>query len=303
MDSEVKIPTLLGISILVAGIILGVFLVVRNQILDSKASQVVTPKEIKVVNVGGNSASVYWQTDEKAQAFIQAGTVESLGSTFRDDRDIATPQPHRYHFVTLTNLLPETTYYYKITSGKFIYPIGKPLSFKTAASQKPTGLQPLIGTVITSAKEPVDEALITLDIPGNQPLATITKLGGSFILPLNQIKIDNPTVVKLVAFDGTRGSQVKINLPLKVSTLPPITLGEDIDLSALIPSPSPSPSVFSRFDLNEDGVVNAPDLSIVIKNRGKNPKDKRADLNGDGVVDQKDINLINQNITDNAAKR
>ena len=56
--------------------------------------------------------------------------------------------------------------------------------------------------------------------------------------------------------------------------------------------------VFTKLcDLNEDGMVDVRDVSIVTKALGSKPGDSnwnpKADVNGDGVVDENDRNVVN----------
>lgn len=294
MISEIKIPTLLGLGFLVIGLALGVFFVTRNQLLifKTQAAPEAVPEKITVANLSANSVSIFWQTKEAVTGFIQAGTSNSLGLTFRDDRDTGVPKPHILHFVNLTNLQPDTTYYYKINSESNIYPNNTPLTFKTAPSSGSSFFQPIIGTIINTSLQPVDEAFVIIDAGQNKLLATVTKIAGNFILPLTLLP--NPQTpdftADLIIFDAVKSSRVTLKLPAAKS-LPPIVLGQDLDLTASY-NPSPSPTPAFVYDVNGDGVVNSLDLSTVYKNSGKNFKNPKADINQDGVVDDKDVKLL-----------
>lgn len=292
MVFDIKIPTLLGLSVLLVGLGAGVFLVTQKNLftLTSKAAPENYPQKITVANLSGSSASLFWQTNDPSTGFIQAGTSKTLGLTFRDDRDPAAPQPHKLHFVTLTNLSPETTYYYKIVSGPNTYPKGDPSSFKTTSRVQLSAFQPVIGTVIDSNLQPIEEAFAVLQTDNNQLLATITKIAGSFVLPLTLLPADfRQTSATITLYDQKMSSRVTVKLPAE-KTLLPIVLGQDLDLTS--PPSSASATPIKQYDVNGDKVINSLDLSEVYKNFGKNPKNKKADLNGDGVVDQKDVNLL-----------
>lgn len=305
MSSKFRIPTLLGLSLVAAGLMTGVFLTSQKQFLgwQTKAGSSTIPKEAVVVNITATSASIFWKTDTPSLGSVQAGPTTLLGSTFLDNRDIETPQNRELHFVTLKNLTPNTTYHYKINSGSTVFPQGTPLSFKTTSFQASTNRPPLIGTVLDHTSQPIKEALVTLEIPGAQPLATITKLAGNFVLPLTEVQSSDPNRELTNSFDGIKAtlnvsdhqqrSQVTFYFPLENSLLPPVTLGKDLDLSTKTVSPTPSNL---KFDLNKDGVVNSLDLSLVQKNFGKNPKDKTADFNQDGIVDKKDLEIISKSL-------
>lgn len=299
MHSKATIPTLLGLAILILGLAGGVILATKPGLLglQTKAAPTSTPTNINIVNISDTSASVCWQTDQLISGFIQADTnPNNRKMVFQDDRDLQGPQNHKLHFVTLIKLSPNTVYYFKIKSGSSTYPTGDPLSFKTEPSAISFSHQPIIGIVLDSNLQPVDEAIITLQIPGTQKLATITKAAGNFILPLTQIKIEDHTQATLSAFNTQASSQVLLTLPLKDQTLTPITLGKDLDLAFKIASPT---ATEPQYDLNGDGVINSLDRSIVLKSFGplrpeasKNPQNRGADLNRDGIVDQKDLDII-----------
>lgn len=291
----IKIPTLVGMGILLLGLTGGVFLVTQNQTLKSKAAVSSQPKNINTVNLNNTSASIYWQTDEATTGFIQAGIGTQTKKVYRDDRDLSSPQPHKLHFVTLTNLEPETTYSYQIYSASIVYPL-EALNFKTTSTITNGNWPPLVGTIIDANNQLIDEAIITLNLPEAQKLATITKTGGNFILPLSEIKTADLTkslanqvyTAKLDILGTVKNAQATVSIPSQLTALPLIILGSNVDLT------QKAGTEINKYDLNSDGVVNFSDLSIILQNFGpidkaKNPK---VDLNNDKIVDQKDVNLL-----------
>ncbi len=294
----IKMPTLLGMGILLIGLAAGVYLATQNQIIKSRAAITLTPKNINVVNLSDDSVSIYWQTDEPAVGFVKAGNTIELQSTYRDDRDLNTPEPHKLHFVTLTNLKPTTTYYYQLYSGSVVYPT-TPATFKTTVIIPVLSWAPLIGTVFDSNNQPVNEAFVIFSLDGSQKLTTITKTGGNFILPLSNLKTadltksfpeeKNSYKTTLEIFGPENNAQITISVPIQTTSLPPIFLGKNNDFSAT------SSAEITKYDLNGDGVVSTLDLSIILKNfnlPAKELKNPKADLSNDGVVNQKDADLI-----------
>lgn len=287
----IKIPTLFGVGILLVGLGAGVYLATQNQIIKSKAAVTLVPKNISVVNLSADSAAVYWQTDEPTVGFIKAGNTTPLQFTYRDDRDLSAPEPHKLHFVTLTNLEPMTTYYYQIYSGSVTYP-NTPATFKTPALMPILSWSPLVGTIFDSNNQPVSEAVIILELEGAQKLATITKIGGNFILPLSNLKTadltkafpeeKNPYKSILNILGPVNNTEATIYIPAQETSLPPIFLGKNAEIT--------------KYDLNGDGMVDGADLSIILKNFGSPPAggltNPKADLSGDGIVNQKDADLI-----------
>lgn len=314
MNLEVKIPTLLGLSILITGIIAGIFLVSQNQIFKSRASANYSPKDIKIVNITPSSITIYWTTEEKSLGFIKAGVTPNLNLTFADDRDLQSPQKHFLHFITLTKLISNTTYFYQIISGNENYPKSGNSSFKTVAEGNILGQAPIVGSVLGPDSKPIDEAIISLNLPGAQELAAITKTGGNFVLPLSNLKTadltadldlsSKPGQGKLRIFDHTTSSEVLFSYPQTTLSFPNLTLGKNIDLSkptqasasAVSSTPIQSgsrPNPKQIFDLNNDGVVNSLDVGLLYTNLGKDPKKFPGDFNNDGKIDQADVGLIN----------
>lgn len=307
-SNEIRIPTLLALSILIVGLGTGVILVSQKQLFKSQAGPTQEPRNITVANLTGSSVSIIWQTDKAVTGFIQSGLTSSFGQTFLDDRDLNKPNPYKLHFVTLSNLKPQTTYYYKIISGEGDS-YGKLLTFTTSLELPQSPQKPLIGRVLDNKLQPINEALVTLEIKGAQKTATITKISGNFILPLAELKNEDLSKsfnitqaspsAKLIVFRPNEKSVVNLKLPINNPILPTITLGKDLDLTlkATIDSTKPLSATASastkQYDLNQDGVINALDYSIVVDNLGK-IKRSDADINYDGIVDQKDLDLLSK---------
>lgn len=246
MDStnilQKRIPTIFALAIMLISMVGGVALITTNQAVRIQANASLKPKGVTVVNLGATSASVYWVTDQEAIGFIEAGQNQTLLNTFKDDRDIQEPKIHRLHFITLDNLDPNTTYYYKIHSGGVVYPENGLEQFKTTPDLGQTDYLPIIGNIINKDSQPVQEAIISLDIPGAQTVATITKYAGNFILPLSELKTKDlsqkfnlsiPRSSQIQVFNWEQSSQIILDLPQPLpQPLPPIIFGQDLDLTS-----------------------------------------------------------------------
>ncbi len=317
MSNEIRIPTLLGLGVLFAGLFLGVFVVLQGQTsFFTKAAPNIIPQEILVANISHSSATIIWKTEEPTSGFIKLGTSPSLTQTFSDARDTSGPLPHFLHFINLKELSPSTLFHYKISSGPLIHPASETLTFTTSKELPYFSYKPLIGHVLDVTGQEIDEAIVLLEVAGAQRLAAITK-EGRFILPLAEIKtedlskpflLDNTTAnLKVITQSGI--TNVSLTLPVKDSILPPITVGKEVTITPKVSSPSatatpsatPTPKV-PNFDINKDKKVNSLDYSIVLDNLGSKPKNIDADLNFDGVVDKKDLDLMNKYISGNSTR-
>lgn len=300
-----KIPTLLGLGIIIAGIIIGVYLVLKEQVFLSQAGTNLALQNITVTNITADSANVSWQTNSVASSFLTYGQAKPAEQTNLDDRDTqeGKPKTRLTHYVTLKNLLPQSKYQFKVTSGKvtsdvLTFETGKPLTNKGRST-------PVIGSVLDGDTS-LEEGIVYLAIPEATIQSALIKSGGNFLIPLSEIrKMDlsdfellEGTVAKLTIQSPKGEATALINLHSNSMPLPPIKLGQNIDLTQETPQPSPTTNDLDKYDLNGDGKINAADNAIILDNFGKIPKDKKIDLNEDGKIDQKDLDLMAQKINE-----
>lgn len=314
-----KIPTILGMALLITAIVLGVMIYFYKQGITQKSELNSLPKKIQVVNLSDTSATIVWQTDQKSPGQIAYGPSQDLNMIKNDNRDKDEPKDHLIHFVTLTGLAPNTKYYFKIKIGEnFFYP-DKSLDFKTAStldeSQNSSLNKPIHGTILNTNLNPVDEALVFLKIDDAQDYATFTSTAGNFIIPLTLLRtkdlnsyyqLTQQTPALLFITRGELSSNVELSLPLENQVLPPLTLGQNINLKEFLKLQSQkasiqkqlekSPDLVNKFDLNNDGKVNSLDLAKVIDLYNSKQTDKKADFNSDGAVNQQDIDTISQTL-------
>ncbi len=317
-----KIPTILGLTLLITAISLGVIIQNQRQLYLAQKKQVFEPKQISLANISPTQATIIWQTDFPIDGSVIYGTNNPLLTNKQiDDRDTSSnnPKPRLSHFVTLKNLTPNTKYFYKLATKEFVSS-DLPLELKTSSNisgDNPTYPKPIRGVILDSDLKTVEDAIVKINIPGAQDLATFTTNSGSFLIPLkdvltsdlgNYFKLPETTSISglLSIQKSDQLSEINISLPIKSSNLPPLTLGQNLNLKNFEATSSdnltqnPPPEETSntltgdKFDLNEDGKVNSLDLAIVIQNLGKAPKDKRTDFDKNGIVDQRDVDIISR---------
>lgn len=312
-----RIPTILGLFIIILFITGGIGFLTYKQQLEKADLSLYHPMDIKTANVTDNSLTITWQTQQPAAGEVVFGDTSNLSQTALDIRDKDKPSSRHTHFVTLTNLKPNTVYYYQIKSQGALFP-AKPLEVKTSSQLTITDRslleqkQPLYGNINLTPEQPADEALVFLNIEGAATVATFTRENGSFILPLKDLrtkdlqnfyKINNSTSAYLTAQKGGLKSDVKLTLPINGQPIPVITLGQNLDLTGYFPKSSAEkslsfddPSNPSSFDLNNDQRVNSLDLAVVIDNIGKRVTDKKIDINKDGKIDSIDAEIIRSSL-------
>ena len=158
-----KIPTLLGLGVILIGVASGLVLVSKDQTFLLRAQPDITPQNVTFANTTDSKVSVSWKTVNPSSSFVTFGQNNYGEQTSLDDRDQKFPTSHTIHYVTLKNLLPQTEYQMKIITGKTS---SKVFKFKTAS---PTSYQnnvgPIIGSVLQDSK-PLDEGVVYLSISG-----------------------------------------------------------------------------------------------------------------------------------------
>jgi len=104
------------------------------------------PQGVRVANISANSAAISWQTAEPVVGQVEYGTTP--GSFLLRATETS---PTTNHNVTLSPLLPETIYYFRIRVGEEIYDDnGAPYSFTTkeAVAKMPSpGVSPTLPLV------------------------------------------------------------------------------------------------------------------------------------------------------------
>lgn len=258
---NLRIPTLLGLFVLIAGISAGVYLTAQNQSLNSKAASESLPKNITVTNITDQGATISWQTDSSVSGFVTFGTGSTSDQTALDDRDQDNPVPKITHHVSLSNLTPETNYQFKVFSGKLA---SNPASFTTAKLSSPNGLKPITGSVLEGDKT-ISGGVIFLEIPGALTQSAAIKNLGNFILPLSQIRKKDFSSV-LIPELGTKAKLTVYSQNLRVGTatfilddsgkpLPPLKLGQDLSFtesSLGVPTSKPA----NAFELLQQKTIN-----------------------------------------------
>lgn len=302
--NKFKIPTLFGLGIIALGIGVGIFLVLREQTFLSSAAPTQTPQNITVSNVEDSSVVISWQTSSPSSGFITFGQNDPSEQTTLDDRDVKIPQSHQIHYVTIKNLLPKTGYKYKVVSGKITSEVS---NFKTADPvDNQTGFRPVIGSVL-EGKQPLVEGVAFLSISRSVVQTSLIKNLGNFLIPLAKIRkedlsdilpIDQQMLAKITIISPNNQGSAVFNLQPNGVSLPPLNLGESIDLTNIQPTPQPTQSSqdLTLYDLNSDGKINAADYSLALKNKGKKINSVKTASNSNRVINQTYLNELTKMI-------
>ena len=284
MIKRYKIPTIIGIIVLLIGTVAGVYFLQTNQVFRIGAGPTVIPKNIRTSNLSGTSATISWVTEGATSGFVSWG--ESQKSLSNIEKESETDQKFFTHSITLTGLKPGTTYFYNINSeGSNFDNNGVPWQFATGPQLSANqNSNPVTGSVLTSSGQPSKRALVYIDV-GGYLLSTLTSDAGNFVLQLANIRtsdlkqllqINNSQTLLTVSVQAEGGETASAQIfPQSANPIPPLLLGQvkdyrnlppvktngDTDLGLNLPSDG---TQGSKFDTSTDSAELKP-TSVILE--------------------------------------
>lgn len=227
--------------------------------------------DILVTNVTENSFSVLWSSAAADVGSVTYGTsADNMTGSARDTRDTIVVQNERYvHHVLVTNLVPETEYYYEIHSGTIVYnDNGLPYRITLPATQSsPPDFYSIFGTVTGSgAADAIVFGRITSDSGTSAYASSAVGSGGTWTLSLGGVRtsdyqsyfnFDSSDTLSLTV--RTRGNEVT-----RSYTLEDVEGDEVISTALEMIAPAGSTGTFTRglYDQVMAGVSQLPDTAV-----------------------------------------
>lgn len=224
-----KIPTIVGVLVLVMGLAAGVLAVKSQLFLRLGATAEAVPKNVRITDITANSFSVSWTTDSQVNGFIKYGEKQtSLSQTQTEESTV----PTYTHLTKITNLKPQIPYFFKINSGEKEYDEGG-IPWQTQTSDENALAQPTLvsGSILTAASAPAGDALVYVSGNGSA-FAGQTSQNGSFIIPVSTT-LDNSTTLEISVQAGPEGVASAQVYPPNANPVPPIILGQTYDFKNL----------------------------------------------------------------------
>jgi len=247
-----KIPTILGIILLLAATFAGVFFINYRQIFRIGAEGESEPNDIRISNVTDTSLTVSWTTDKESVGFV----IWDKSPTSPDEKGYT----HSFNFAGLN---PNTTYEYKINSnGAGFDNNGIPWQAKTAANpQVEENPQLVSGSVLTATGQAVKNALVYANVEGSL-YSTLTSASGNFVFQLFGI---NPTssLIEIFVQAGPQGVSSAQIYAQAAKPVPPMILGNTHDFRNLAPSTSdglPGADLSLPEDINQESKFSILDV-------------------------------------------
>ncbi len=228
-----KIPTILGILILITGVAVGVFILQQQQTFKLGASPEASPKNIEITNITSESFTVSWTTDKETIGYLKWGKKKpNENNSYQAEKTAK-----NIHQISLHNLEPNTNYSFIINSdGKDHDNNNIPWQVKTGPPLPPPQKTNIIsGKVILPTGQPASNKLVYLNAAGISPLSTLTSSNGDWVIAISNARsnslnsyanIDENTLLEILIQGGPSGiASAQIYLKAANPT-PPITLGK-----------------------------------------------------------------------------
>ncbi len=237
--SNKKIPTILAVLVLIGGLVGGIILVGRSQLLSIKAGPTAVPRNIKVVNLGSTGMTVTWTTDTPVVGLIKySENPAKLSLPAGDVRDQKTGVTSAFttHYIDVVGLKPDKTYYFEIGSGGSTYnDNGKPYQIKTFTNVTAATEDMISGKILLPSGQPAGGVIVFVEMDKTGTLAALSKDDGAWKMPLSSVRdrqgklvsYDPATTgVTIFAQGGSTGSATALTNTKNDSPVPDITLGK-----------------------------------------------------------------------------
>jgi hypothetical protein len=245
MKIPTKIPTILGLILLICVVGGMAFFVERIFRTETKASGSREPKQIKVTNISDTTFTVSWLTEITTTGTLLVSAKNKSNKIYFDERDHSGKLGEfNTHSVTVRDVIPDSDYSVTpLVNGKPHILADKPILIRTPSSLplNTGGLEPAYGVIQNEDGTPSNDALLYLTIEGGQELSTISKSSGSWIIPLNQTRTADltsflPVIERMneniQIFTGKSQSNVSTD-SLNDSPVPEVQIGKDFDFKRL----------------------------------------------------------------------
>lgn len=235
-----RIPTALGVLILLGGLVAGVILVNNRQGLITKAGPTEAPKNVKISNKGSNTFTVSWTTDTPVTGYLKySENPAKINTPAGDIRDqiSGSSQGYTNHYINVTGLNPDKTNYLMVGSGSQLYDdSGKPFEVRTGQSVISPSEDVISGKVVGADGSPINNAIVYVEVEKGQTLSAMTKTDGTWRLNLALSRDSKGAVltydpvtslISIFVQAGISGTATAITNTSNAKPVPDIVLGKN----------------------------------------------------------------------------
>ncbi|HMS22319.1 MAG TPA: Ig-like domain-containing protein [Candidatus Levybacteria bacterium] len=185
-----RIPTVFAFIILISGLFVTAFLVQIGVFKSSQATPNEKPQNVSISNITNSSFTVTFTTLDPTLSAVQINNPDSPSVVF-DVRDAQGNQSYINHFITVTNLKPNTQYKFTLLSNGDEYTDnGTFYTTTTADGDAPSSgnTYALSGKVILPNGENANDVLLDIKIPNAAPISAVTNSEGKYSIPTYLIR-------------------------------------------------------------------------------------------------------------------
>ena len=298
-----KMPTIVGLLIIVIGLVAGIYLIRGTTYFKPQASEEISPKDVRITNVSDSSFTVTWTTVTDTKGFVNWGDSENSLSRV-DSNEIA--EEGSTHSVTVSGLDEDTAYYFKINSESVDYDNnGIAWTTKTGPVLPPPSKSSIAsGSILSAAGNAVPNAIVSVNVGGASPLSTVTSTNGSWVIPLSNLRVSNllsyysfdgeSEIVEISVNAGSQGTSSAQILAIYANPTPTMILGETHDFKNLTDTGvniSPEASLDipeemrqkeSAFNIDEEISVETKTVTLDSVKQGEVVNTQKPEFFGDG---------------------
>ena len=302
-----RLPSLLGLLILLIGLAGGVFLIQKIRALNTKAASGASPSQIRITNVGSYSFTVSWITQNQNTGLVEFGESAKLGQSQKDTRDKerAVSEKYQTHYIVVDGLKSETKYFFKIVSSGAKYGNSdKPFEVTTGPQKVPNDNDLAQGKILTPDGNPASGAILYLSIANAITQSALTDSGGNWMIPLSTARsldlqsfsnYDRNAQVEEIFVQGDLQTASATLTTGNDNPTPDITLGQTYNFLGQLPqttnTPSPIRQTFTE-DLSSSpsgfsSIEGDAGLTITFPSENEDINSSLPEFSGTGPKEQK----------------
>jgi hypothetical protein len=239
-----RIPTLLGLLLIVIGVGVTSYFVREGVFFIIKAGPTDNPQEVRITNISDSSATISFMTNGNAIGSLNIGESKDNLKKILDDRDQASGKvdQHKIHSFTARSLKTSTKYYFSLTSGQDTYLNNNSyyeLTTGTKIENSPPEQDPITGKILLPDGKAPGEAIIYATIDNAQLISGLIKNDGTYILPLNSLRkadlsdyfsFEENNKIKMTIQGDGYSSNILLSKN-QISPVPLITLSKNYDFT------------------------------------------------------------------------
>lgn len=272
MKRNIKLPTIFGLVVLVAGLLVGLFLINKTQIFKISANIEAVPKNVRISNITDSGITISWTTDVQSSGFVKWGkSSNSLSGVASEENN----EKGFIHSINVSGLETNSSIYFKINSNNKDYDNNgvnwqsKTISLPISSSSNTLASGLVLGTDGTAPAK----ALVYLTVNGIL-ISGKTSNEGSYVIPVSKYisSLDPTSVIEMSVNDGVQSTSQAAIYAEYLKSIPTIILGKTYDFRSLskndvVTQPESSLTIpestlkSSRFEVSRSGIT--PENNVV----------------------------------------